>query len=57
LTERQLDRLIASSSRLGLDTSLRALRDIDFQGASLIRMLKSPRFLAAALYLLMTSFL
>lgn len=57
LSERQLDRFVVSSSRLGLDASLRGLRDIDFQGASLIRMIKSPRFLAAALYLLMTSFL
>jgi flavin-dependent dehydrogenase len=57
LTDAQLDRLIALSSRLGLDNCLESYGDVDFQGTSLIRMVRSPRFSATALYLLITSFL
>ncbi len=57
LADRQLDRLVAISSRLELDKSLKGFGDIDFQGTSLLGMVKSPRFLATALYFLTTSFL
>ena len=48
----QFDQLIALCSRFGLDESLRDVRDVDFQGTSLIRIAKSPRVLATALYFL-----
>ena len=56
LTDRQIDKLVAQSSRLGLEKSLKGFGDIDFQGTSLVRMARSPRFLATALYFLITSF-
>ena len=56
-TDRQIDRLFSFCSQLGLDESLRGFGDIDFQGTSLVWMLKSPRFLATALYFLTASFL
>jgi digeranylgeranylglycerophospholipid reductase len=56
-TDRQIDRLFSFCSQLRLDESLRGFGDIDFQGTSLVWMLKSPRFLATALYFLTASFL
>jgi len=56
-TDKQLDRLVALCSRLRLDESFNSFRDIDFQGTSLVRMIRSPRFLATALYFLAASFL
>jgi len=56
LSDRKLDRLIALCKRLRVDEDLEKVRDVDFQGASLIRTARSPRFLATALYFLMASF-
>ncbi len=57
LTDKQLDGLLALCTRVGLDETLKHVKDIDFQGTSLVGMVKSPRFLATALYLLTTAFL
>jgi len=56
-SDRQFDQLIAFCRQLRLDESLKKVRDIDFQGTSLIHIGKSPRILATALYFLMASFL
>jgi digeranylgeranylglycerophospholipid reductase len=56
-SDKQLDQFIALCTRLRLDESLKNVKDIDFQGTSLIRMAKSPRVLATALYFLKASFL
>jgi digeranylgeranylglycerophospholipid reductase len=56
-TDRQIDQLVSFCTQLGLDESLRGFEDIDFQGTSVVWMLKSPRFLATALYFLAASFL
>lgn len=56
-SDKQLDQFIALCMRLRLDESLKNVRDIDFQGTSLIRIAKSPRILAATLYFLIASFL
>ncbi|MCK4633863.1 hypothetical protein KAT42_03450, partial [Candidatus Bathyarchaeota archaeon] len=55
-TDRKLDRLVSICANLGVEKSLKQVRDIDFQGRSLIRMAKNPRALATALYLLAISF-
>jgi geranylgeranyl reductase family protein len=57
LTDRQLDRLVALCTRVGLDETLKHVEDIDFQGTSLVGIVKSPRLLATALYLLKAAFL
>jgi geranylgeranyl reductase family protein len=56
LSDRKLDKLIAMCTRLRVNEDLEKVRDIDFQGNSLIRLAKSPRFLATALYFFMASF-
>jgi digeranylgeranylglycerophospholipid reductase len=56
-TDKQIDHLVAFCSQLGLGESLRGFGDTDFQGTSLVWMLRSPRFLATALYFLTASFL
>ncbi len=56
-SDKHLDRLIALCSLLKLDESLKNVKDVDFQGSSLIHMAKSPRVLATALYFLKASFL
>lgn len=55
-SDKQLDQLITLCTRLRLDESLKTVRDVDFQGTSLIRIAKSPRILATALYFLIASF-
>jgi digeranylgeranylglycerophospholipid reductase len=56
-SDKQLDQFIALCTRLRLDESLKNMRDIDFQGTSLVHMAKNPRILATALYFLKASFL
>ncbi len=57
LSDRQFDRLVSLCSRLRLDEDLTRVRDVDFQGTSLMRISKSPKVLATALYFLTASFL
>lgn len=56
LSDRQLDHTIALCAHLGLEETLKNVKDVDFQGTSLIRIAKSPRILATALYLLKLGF-
>jgi digeranylgeranylglycerophospholipid reductase len=57
LGDRKLDQLIALCTRLTLDDTLVKVRDIDFQGTSLIQIATSPRLMATGLYFLIASFL
>ena len=57
LSDSQLDKLIALCSQLKLEETLRNVRDVDFQGTSLICTAKSPRFLTVVLYFLLASLL
>lgn len=55
LSDRQLDRIIALSSQIGLDKSLTEVGDIDFQGRGIRPLLKSPAAWAIALYTIFSS--
>ncbi len=57
LSDRQLDKLITLCSRLELDESLKNVVDTDFQGSSLIQLVKSPKVLTTMLYFLKLSIL
>jgi len=57
LSDKQLDQFVALCTRLRLDENLKEVTDVDFQGTSLIRIAKSPRIIATALYFLVASFL
>lgn len=57
LSDSQIDRLVSLCSRWRLDEDLTRVRDVDFQGTSLIQIAKSPKVLATALYFLTASFL
>lgn len=56
LTDKKLDRLITICTQVRLEQMLREVKDVDFQGTSLIRLARNPRALATALYFLMLSF-
>jgi digeranylgeranylglycerophospholipid reductase len=56
LPDKRLDRLIATCTQVKLDETLKEVKDIDFQGTSLIRLARNPRALATALYFLMLFF-
>jgi digeranylgeranylglycerophospholipid reductase len=51
MSDRQMDNAIDFCSRIGLDKALSSIKDIDFQGKSLSRLLPHPRGLAALGYL------
>jgi geranylgeranyl reductase family protein len=51
LSDRKFDEAIAVCSKLGLDRTLQGVGDIDFQGQSFLRILRSPRALASLAYL------
>jgi digeranylgeranylglycerophospholipid reductase len=50
LSDVRLDNLIGLCSKLGLEKTLRNVEDIDFQGRTLLRVLRSPRVLTALGY-------
>ena len=52
LPDRKVDHAIAMCSRLGLDKTLQIVKDIDFQGQTLLRAFRSPRMLTAMAYFL-----
>ena len=56
-TNEQLDKIIAICARSNFSSTLQEMKDIDFQGSSLIRMIRKPKFLAITLYLLAGSLL
>ena len=50
LSDERIDNVIGMCKRLGLASTLRNVEDIDFQGHTLLRTLRSPRMLAAFSY-------
>ena len=56
LSDRRLEALIGSCTKLALDETLQKVQDIDFQGRMLFRLLRSPRALAALSYFLWAGF-
>jgi digeranylgeranylglycerophospholipid reductase len=50
MSDRTIDSMIAMCTKLGLDKTLQNVEDIDFQGQSLLRVLRSPRMLTALGY-------
>ena len=55
LSDKQMDKIISLCSKLEVNTILEEAGDLDFQGKSLIRMVRHPGVLAVALYLLISS--
>ncbi len=51
MSDEKLDDAISFCKKLSLDKTLQNIRDIDFQGQALLRILRSPRMLSALLYL------
>jgi len=47
MSDESLDSLIGLCSRFGLEKAFQSVEDVDFQGRSLMRFLRSPRVLAA----------
>ena len=50
LSDDKIDRIIDLCARLGIDAVLEEVGDLDFQGASLIRMIRRPSTLVITLY-------
>jgi digeranylgeranylglycerophospholipid reductase len=50
LSDKKMDDAIDLCSRIGLDKTLRNVRDTDFQGQTFLRLLRSPRVLTAVAY-------
>jgi hypothetical protein len=50
LSDQRIDEAIALCTKLGLDKTLQNARDIDFQGQTLLQVLRSPRMLTALAY-------
>jgi len=50
LSDQRIDEAIALCAKLGLDSTLHNVKDIDFQGQTLLRVLRSPRMLTALAY-------
>jgi geranylgeranyl reductase family protein len=54
MSDRTIDSMIGMCTKLGLDKTLQNVEDIDFQGQSLLRVLRSPRMLTALGYFFFT---
>ncbi|MEM3672695.1 MAG: NAD(P)/FAD-dependent oxidoreductase [Candidatus Bathyarchaeia archaeon] len=52
LSDEQLDEAIGFCAKFHMEESVRSFREIDFQGRTLLKAVKSPRFLLAAIYFL-----
>ena len=52
MSDSKIDELISVCATLRLDKTLVNMKDIDFQGKSLLRAVRSPRMLAFLAYLL-----
>jgi len=50
LSDQRIDEAIALCTKLGLDKTLQNAKDIDFQGQTLLQVLRSPRSLTALAY-------
>jgi len=51
MSDKRVDDVIGFCTKLGIDKTLQNVRDIDFQGQALLRILPSPRMLPALFYL------
>jgi digeranylgeranylglycerophospholipid reductase len=56
LSDRRLEALIGSCTKLALNKTLQKVEDIDFQGRTFFRLLRSPRALAALSYFFLAGF-
>jgi digeranylgeranylglycerophospholipid reductase len=54
MSDRRLDALIGLCTKLALNKTLQKVEDIDFQGRTLLHVLRSPRVLATASYFFLT---
>jgi digeranylgeranylglycerophospholipid reductase len=52
LSDEKLDRMVRFASKMGLDRALRDVEEIDFQGRTLLSMIRKPAACAALVYLL-----
>lgn len=52
MSDRRIDKFISLCASLGLDKTLLSVKDLDFQGKSLLRALRNPKMLAVLGYLL-----
>jgi hypothetical protein len=50
MPDEKIDDVISLCKKLNLDKSLQNVKDIDFQGQSLLRLLPNPRMLTALFY-------
>lgn len=50
LSDKKVDDAIALCSKIGLDKTLRNVKDIDFQGQTFLQVMRSPRMLTALTY-------
>jgi len=55
LNDRKIDEIIGLCGKLGVDSVLEEVGDLDFQGRSLIRMIKRPTALIVMLYFIFSS--
>jgi len=55
LSDRKIDKIIDLCGKLGVDNVLEEAGDLDFQGRSLIRMIKHPTALIVMLYFIFSS--
>jgi digeranylgeranylglycerophospholipid reductase len=51
MSDQRVDDIIGFCTRLGIDKTLQNVKDVDFQGQALLRILPSPRMLPALFYL------
>ncbi|MDH5461993.1 MAG: hypothetical protein OEX09_07215, partial [Candidatus Bathyarchaeota archaeon] len=55
LSDSQMDKVISLCSQLGVNRILEEVGDLDFQGKSLIRMVRHPGVLVVTLYSIFSS--
>jgi len=52
LSDDKIDEVISFCRKIGLDKTVQSIKDVDFQGQSLLRLLPKPRMMSTLLYLL-----
>ncbi len=55
LSDNKMDKIVDLCTKLGVNNILEEAGDIDFQGRSLLRMIKNPRMLVAVFYFILSS--
>jgi hypothetical protein len=56
LSDGRIDKIIDLCAKSGIDAVLKDVGDLDFQGTSLIRMIRRPSTLVVALYFFFSAF-